>query len=112
MPSPAGVKVKLDKSRTLRFTNRALVMLEDESGLPITALMSEVAKGSLRSVNRLVWAGLLHSDPELRLTDVYDMVDVSRLTEIAEAVGKAVEIAFGSNGESGEGKAEAATEKS
>lgn len=116
MPSPNGVRVKLDKSRTLRYTNRSLVMLEDESGMSATELMERVSAGSMKAVNQLIWAGLLHADPGLELYDVYDMVDVSRLGEIAEAVGEAVESAFGSVEEEEEhessGKAEAAAEKS
>ena len=111
MPSSKGVKVKLDRVRTLRYTNRALVMLEDECGMTAPELMARVQAGSLKAVNQLVWAGLLHSDPGLALLDVYDMVDIERLVEIAESVGGAVEAAFGAP-ESGEGKAGAAAEKS
>lgn len=114
MPSPNGVKVKLDKMRTLRYTNRALVMLEDESGMTATELTARVSAGSMKSVNQLIWAGLLHADPDLELVDVYDMVDIGRIEEIAEAVGEAVEAAFGPAEEEEEdaGKAGAAAEKS
>ena len=112
MPSPAGVKVKLDKVRTLRFTNRSIVMLEDETGVGVQDLVTRVRGGSLKAVNQLIWAGLLHADPGLEFEAVLDMVDVRRLPELAEAIGQAAEQAFSTNGQEPEGKAAAQAKKS
>jgi hypothetical protein len=111
MPSPTGVKVTLDKVRTLRYTNRSIVMLEDESGLTAQEVMARVGAGSLKAINQLIWAGLLHADPGLTFVDVLDMVDVERLPEIGAAAGEAIGAAFGTNGEAPEGKAGAQAKK-
>lgn len=112
MAPTAGVKLKLGgKNRTLRYTNRALVELEDKASLTLGEFFVHAQAGSLKAVSRLVWAGLLHSDPELDYWEVVDMVDLSRLEEIAEAAGEALEAAFGKkNGKADEeGKADSKT---
>lgn len=111
MPPVKGVRVQLDKARTLRYDNRAIVKLEEATDLTVQQLMTRLRDGSMKAVNQLVWAGLLHADPDLGFDAVLDIVDLKRLEEIGEAVAKAVEQAFGVNGDAPEGKAGAATEQ-
>lgn len=109
MAPPSGVKVELDRPRTLRYTNRSLVKLEDESGLTASELVQRIAAGSMKALSQLVWAGLLHESPTLTVEEVLDWIDIERLDEIATAVGTAVEQAFGQPEAGAEGKAEAAS---
>lgn len=95
MPPTKGVQVKLDRLRTLRYTNRALVALEEQTGQTLAETGERAAAGSLRAVSALVWAGLLHAEPDLQLDAAIDRLDLSRLAEISEATGKALEAAFG-----------------
>ena len=105
MASKSGVKVKLDRVRTLRYTNRAVEALEDELGLSLLEALGRVGAGSVKTINRLVWAGLLHADPDLTPDEVIDMVDLSRIEEVGDAVAEAVEHALGKP-EPAKGKAE------
>lgn len=91
-----GVKVRMGgKERTLKLDNDALFRLEEEADqLPDTVYM-RAQNGSIIAWNQLIWACLLHSEPELTLEEVRGMVDTTRLVEIGEAVNKAWMRAFG-----------------
>lgn len=95
MPPTKGVQVKLDRQRTLRYTNRALVAMEEVTEMTLAEVGERAAAGSLRAVSALIWAGLLHAEPDLDLSTAVDRLDLSRLAEISEAAGKALEAAFG-----------------
>lgn len=102
MPPTKGVQVKLDRQRTLRYTNSALVALEERTGQTLGEIGQQAQAGSLRAISSLVWAGLLHSDPDLELAIVIDRIELSRLSEIGDAVARAIESAFGTATESDE----------
>jgi hypothetical protein len=97
MPPMNGVKIRLDKMRRLRYTNRSLVRLEEEVGLTVQQAGHRVEIGSLRALSALVWAGLLHEDPDLSREDALDLIDLQRMEEIGEAVKRALEAAFGTD---------------
>ena len=67
------VPIMLDKERTLRMDFAAMCAFEDETGL--SPWSSEVwgAGVSPRILSALVWAGLIHEDPDLMLSDVRRM---------------------------------------
>lgn len=95
MPVPQGVKVELDKPRRLRYTNRALVELEEASGLTVNEAARRMEAGSMKTISQVVWAGLLHEAPDLTWQDVVDMIDLERLDQVSEAVGRALNLATG-----------------
>lgn len=114
MPSPHGVQFDLDKRRTLRLTNRALVRLEDVTGENVFWHLRQALTGSIRSRARLVWAASLHANDELDPDEVVDWLDLTRQRELTDALAELVNETFGveslQNGEDPEGKAEAATD--
>lgn len=96
MTPTKGTRVKLGGAvRTLRFTNRALVAIEDELGLTLIEAGAAVQRGSLKAISALAWAGRLHGEPALTLDEVLDQIDLRRLEEIGDAIGQALETALG-----------------
>jgi hypothetical protein len=89
-----AVKLQLDRMRSLRYTNRSLMKVEDETGRTVMELAERLNGGSLLALTALVWCGLIHEDPELMLETVGDLVDLTRVAEIGEAVNEAIAIAF------------------
>ena len=88
--------VKLDKSRTLKFTNRAAFELEAELGMPVVEFLSKGGEGlGVREITKIVWAGLLHSDPSLTVDQVVDMIPLSNYASVAEVAFKALTAGFG-----------------
>lgn len=87
------------KEHSLRFTNRALVSLEDQTGKTIAQHAVLLSAGSLRSTSQLIWAGLLHEESHPTIDEVIDLVEIERVKEIATLLGAALEAAIGSEKE-------------
>lgn len=111
MPSPKGVPVQLDKKRTFRFDWRALVKLEQETGLTSTEVYQRIADGSLATINAAIWAGLIHEDPELTTEDVLGMVDTRKISDVAEALSRALQDAMPEAADEEEGAPRGAEKK-
>ena len=90
-----GITIELDKPRTLRYGMGALVKIEELTGRPISKLdLDNIAIKDLRSI---IYAGLCHEDDALTPEKVADIVDEhSDLTTVAEKLGDAMSLAFGS----------------
>jgi hypothetical protein len=81
------VKVTLDKERTLKFTLNSLVYAE-ENGVDIQN-MGKNGSVKLKDLRTLLYAGLMHEDEKLTADAVGEMIDVSELAPISEALNKA-----------------------
>jgi hypothetical protein len=85
---PKGLEFELaGQKHSLRFTLGALAELEDKTGKSFDQYLIEAASvdvGSvrIRAIGSLLWAGLLHEDPELTLDDVLNTLT---LADIADA---------------------------
>ena len=77
MPPRTGVKVKLGgKQRTLRYTSVSLSKLEDErSGEALTRTLYRAGQVSIGAIGALVWAGLLHDEPNLTVEKATEMIE-------------------------------------
>ncbi len=114
MPSPTGFPITLqDTKRILRFSTRALVRFEQESGHTIAQGAAMLQLGSLDVTCQLLWAGLLHEDPKLTIDAVYDLVELDQLKSVSEQLAAATMDALGvedepeePDGEEPEGNAE------
>lgn len=96
MAPTKGVPVQLDKARVLRYDNRAFCRLEEETDKTFVEHFEEVRRrSSLLSVSALVWAGLVHNNPDLTREEVQEMIDLARMEEIVEAAGEAIALARG-----------------
>lgn len=93
-----GVTIELDRPRTLRYGMGALVKIEELTGKSISKLdLDNIAIKDLRSI---IYAGLCHEDKNLTLEKVSEIVDDhSDLPTVAEKLGEAMTLAFGSKNE-------------
>lgn len=81
---------KLDKTRNLRISTRAHVIIEKTLNLKITKLGQDTL--GVHEMMVILWAGLLHEDSALTLEKVIDLVDEhSSLEEAAEKIQEAFE---------------------
>ncbi len=90
-----GVKILLDKERTLRFDFNACVAYERETGQSISALKDNPGFTSIRA---LIWAGLLHEEPKLTIERAGAMLDLADLEVYSEAIAEAMTRAFTKSG--------------
>lgn len=112
MAPPTGTAVELNgRTRYLRYTTRALVQLEERYGITMPKAGTGLRDGSLRTTALLLWAGLLHEDPGITPEQVQGMMELAELALYTEAVGNAINAAFGVTPEEAAAAAEAATEE-
>ncbi|MBA4547683.1 hypothetical protein H1R82_07345 [Thermoactinomyces intermedius] len=97
------VTVKLDKQRKLKYTFSAFCELEEALGRPLTEIKNNFRMKDLRA---LVWAGLLHENPDLTLEETGRLLDEApSLEDVGDAVAKALEMSVTKNaGNGGSGK--------
>jgi hypothetical protein len=89
------VTVELDKLRTLRYGMNALIKIEELTEKSITQL--DLKNISIKDLRAMVYAGLFHEDDNLTPEKVGDLIDgYSELSLIAEKLGEAMTLAFGS----------------
>lgn len=85
-PTPTrGVPIELDRVRYLRYTLGSLRRIREEYGTD--ALKDGVSEEKLAKV---IWYGLKTDDPTLKVEDVEDLVDMTKLAALTEAIGKAM----------------------
>ncbi len=84
--------VMLDKERHLRFTMRAVIDLSEKHGADLDkCLESLVREGApihetLKNLSLILWAGLVHEDPELTPEKLTDIVDFGMLAALVPIV--------------------------
>jgi hypothetical protein len=83
------------KTRHLRYDHISFVRLEEDTGLTISQHANKVANGSAISLTALLWAGLIHAEPELTRVQVAGMMRVQDYQAYAEAITEAQKIAMG-----------------
>jgi hypothetical protein len=89
-----GITINLDKPRTLRYGINALAKIEDVTGKPLMQL--DLNNVGIKDLLAIVYSGLYHEDKDLTIDTVGDLIDeYSNLSVVAEAVGKALTLAFG-----------------
>jgi hypothetical protein len=100
MTPTAPVMVELDKARELRYTNAALgIRLEAVTKQTVDEHLAAITlRGSLASITALVWAGLIHAEPDLTIEEAAERIDLARTAEIAQAIGEAYNRAMGASG--------------
>ena len=84
-----------DKSRALRYDGNALYELEEKLGTPIAELADIIV--SAKTIRTLLWAGLIHADPDVSEHDVGSWIggDGVPIGKAMEIVGEALADAFG-----------------
>lgn len=87
------VPLMLDRERTLKFDLNAFAELEEKFGNMDNAFL-QMQSGSMKAARAMLWAGLLHEDPNLTEREVGGLVTLSNIdavmTRITEAISEAV----------------------
>ncbi|MCY8048446.1 gene transfer agent family protein [Bacillus haynesii] len=76
-----------DKEYSLRYDLNALVELEDRMGVPLSE-MGEM-KITIRTVRSMLWAGVLHENPDVTEEELGKYVDMENLEDIQGAISEA-----------------------
>lgn len=82
------------RTRQLRFDLNALAELEDKLGRPVGELGAVVA--SVKTIRAMVWAALLHAEPELTEREVGSWISGENFAAVTERTVEALAQAFGS----------------
>lgn len=95
-PTP-GVRVQVNgRKRTFRYTNRALVEVEEETGMTVPQHAARIeAVQSNRSATAILWGAMIDEDPDLAFEDAVELIELDRLDELADAAMRAYRIAYG-----------------
>lgn len=91
------IEIELDKPRHIHFTLNSLIALEEKAGIPLGGL--EKAPKTPRLLRDVLWAGLIHEDSALTPEAVGEMVGMAELTELWQAVTRALEASLSPSGE-------------
>lgn len=89
MAHPKAVPLDLNGDKYLVYDFNALCSLRDEGVDAFTLKDADLLDP--RVIRKLIWAGLLHHSPNVTLNEVGSWIDLSNLTEIAEAFTQAFE---------------------
>ena len=88
-------------SRELKFNNRALYEFSVVHGRDPIHVFARGEMG-IRAITHFVWAGLLHSDPNITLDEVKDLVPLNDLQSVVDVVVAAMEHATDTGGKGGD----------
>jgi len=77
-----GVKITLDKERTLLFDLNTLVDLEEEYG-DIEVAFEGLSSGKMKPTRKLLWIALKHEDENLTEMEVGKLIPLNKVGEIA-----------------------------
>lgn len=95
-PGREATLVAGDASYTLYAGNRALRMIERETGKSLIALFSDDGLNELGigTITTIVWGLLQRSHPDLTVDDVDDVIDGAGYEAVMDAVASALEVAM------------------
>ncbi|MCU9811296.1 MULTISPECIES: hypothetical protein [Paraclostridium] len=82
-----GTLIKLDRERYLKFTLNSVRMLEKEYNISLDKIDEDF---SMEKIQMLLHVGLLKDDPELSFEEVGELVDMSNMKIVVEALTQAL----------------------
>lgn len=83
------VKIDVDKPRNLRYDLNAMCEVERLTDKPFSQL-----DNSMMTIRIVLWAGLVHEDPDLTLQDVGGFIHRGNLPDINSALARALRAAI------------------
>ena len=83
------VTIKLDKERHLKLALRGMVAFEGLTGKNLLNGI-DFTQMTMQEVAGLMWACLLHEDKKLTFDDFLDMVSLSDITRLSEAIAQCI----------------------
>jgi hypothetical protein len=93
--------IKLDKERNLRYGMKAIDLIEKKFGKPVMQIQGmQDGNMTMDAYATVIWAGLVHEDPDLTPEKVMDLVDgFSSLPAVTVKMWEALNAAFGAGAE-------------
>lgn len=88
-----GVKIQLDKERTLLFDLNTLVDMEDEYG-DVDLAMKELSSGKMSSIRKMVFFALRHEDENLTERQAASLIPMNKIGELSEKLTEALQISL------------------
>ena len=84
------IKITLNDGveRTIKFTLNALAELEDRYG-SVDEAFKQLDNNSIKAVRCILWAGLIHEDPDLTEQQVGNLIDIQYMQELMASLGDA-----------------------
>lgn len=67
--------------RTIKFTLNAMAELEDRYG-SVEEAFKQLDNNSIKAVRCILWAGLIHEDPDLTEQQVGNLIDIQYMQEL------------------------------
>lgn len=89
-----GVKITLDKERTLKLDLNAMVAFEEATGKSFAEGSFARGEMSPRDLRAILWACLIHEDEALTLKQAGSWVTASNMVEVAAKLNEAFEVAL------------------
>ena len=85
-----AVKITLTDGveRTIKFTLNAMAELEDRYG-SVEEAFKQLDNNSIKAVRCILWAGLIHEDPDLTEQQVGNLIDIQYMQELMASLGEA-----------------------
>ena len=85
-----AVKITLTDGveRTIKFTLNAMAELEDRYG-SVDEAFKQLDNNSIKAVRCILWAGLIHEDPDLTEQQVGNLIDIQYMQELMASLGDA-----------------------
>lgn len=74
--------------RTIKFTLNAMAELEDRYG-SVDEAFKQLDNNSIKAVRCILWAGLMHEDPDLTEQQVGNLIDIQYMQELMASLGDA-----------------------
>lgn len=92
------VPIQLDKSRNFKYGMKAINLIEKKLKKPMAKI--DMDNMTMEDTAIFIWAGLVHEDNDLTPDRVMDLVDDhANMTTVLEAMGEALQSAFGTGAE-------------
>lgn len=84
------IPIVLDKPRTIVFDLNSFAELEESYG-SVQAVLDEMAKGSIKALRLLLWAGLVHEQEDLTPKDVGRLIQFGDIPKLTDLLNSALE---------------------
>lgn len=85
---PVKITLKDGVERTICFTLNAMAELEDKYG-SVDEAFKQLDNNSVKALRFILWAGLMHEDPDLTEQQVGNLIDIQYMQELMSSLGEA-----------------------
>lgn len=76
--------------RNIKYTLNAMAELEDKYG-SVDEAFAQLDKNSIKAVRCVLWAGLIHEDPELTEQQVGNLIDIQCMQNLMKTLNTALD---------------------